>query len=214
MFPLHLNYKILAMNTSFILELIGYTGSFLVIISMLMTSVVKLRVINTIGSVIFCAYAVCIHSYPTAAMQLCLIAINAVSLYKLMNTKKEYSAIELKAEDGYLSYFLKTYSEDIKNFFPDFTGPQKEDKIYLINCGQIAAGLFIAKEEDDGLQVKLDYTTAAYRDTSAAKFFFNYLKDRGIKKLTARSSIPAHEKYLKKMGFSQSGDSFVRLFSE
>ena len=57
------------MTIEIILELIGYLGSLLVIVSMLMTSVVKLRIINTIGSVIFCGYALAIHSYPTAAMQ-------------------------------------------------------------------------------------------------------------------------------------------------
>ena len=39
------------------IELIGYLGSALVVASMLMSSVVKLRVINTIGSGIFAAYA-------------------------------------------------------------------------------------------------------------------------------------------------------------
>ena len=50
------------MRLDLLLELIGYLGSLLVIVSMLMTSVVKLRGINTIGSVIFCAYALAIHS--------------------------------------------------------------------------------------------------------------------------------------------------------
>ena len=39
------------------IEMIGYLGSILVLISMLMSSVIKLRVINTIGSGIFCVYA-------------------------------------------------------------------------------------------------------------------------------------------------------------
>lgn len=38
-------------------EMIGYLGSILVVVSMLMSSVVKLRVINTIGDGIFAAYA-------------------------------------------------------------------------------------------------------------------------------------------------------------
>ena len=75
----------MSINAQFILEMIGYLGSALVIVSMLMTSVIKLRVINTIGGVIFCGYALCIHSYPTAAMQVCLIVINIVNLYKLKN---------------------------------------------------------------------------------------------------------------------------------
>ena len=41
------------MNTQSIWELIGYLASLLVLISLLMTSVVKLRIINLIGSLIF-----------------------------------------------------------------------------------------------------------------------------------------------------------------
>ena len=44
------------MNSAMALELVGYLGSVLVLISMLMTSVVRLRVINLIGSAIFAAY--------------------------------------------------------------------------------------------------------------------------------------------------------------
>lgn len=190
------------MNISILLELIGYLGSLLVIVSMLMTSVVKLRIINTIGSVIFCGYALAIHSYPTAAMQLCLIVINLVNLYKLNNTKKDYSAVSLNTGDGFLSYFLKNYNDDIKKFFPDFTSLEDKDKILLINCEASPAGIFIAKEEDNGLlTVKLDYTTPAYRDCSAGKFLYNHLKSLGIKKISAETKVASHAKYLKKLGF-------------
>ncbi|BDC92697.1 YgjV family protein [Treponema bryantii] len=196
------------MDMRFILELIGYTGSLLVIVSMLMTSVVKLRIINTIGSVIFCGYAIAIHSYPTAAMQICLIIINMINLYKLNNTKKEYSAISTTAGDGFLAHFLFANGTDIKIFFPNFSAPQAEDKIFIITCGEVPAGIFIAKDEGNGvLTAKLDYTTPAYRDCSAGKFLYTHLTRLGIKKIYAETKIPTHEKYLHKMGFSQDGDS-------
>ena len=199
------------MDTKFILELIGYTGSLLVIVSMLMTSVVKLRIINTVGSVIFCGYAIAIHSYPTAAMQICLIIINMINLYKLNNTKKEYAAVGVNAKDGFLAHFLFANSSDIKKFFPDFSNASENDKIFLITCGQVPAGVFIAQEDGaDSLCVKLDYTTPAYRDCSAGKFMFSHLHHLGIKKITAETKIPAHEKYLRKMGFSANGDCFTK----
>jgi hypothetical protein len=199
------------MDTRFILELIGYTGSLLVIVSMLMTSVVKLRIINTVGSVIFCGYAIAIHSYPTAAMQICLIIINMINLYKLNNTKKEYAAVGVNAKDGFLAHFLFANSTDIKKFFPDFSNASENDKIFLITCGQVPAGVFIAQEDGaDSLCVKLDYTTPAYRDCSAGKFMFSHLHHLGIKKITAETKIPAHEKYLRKMGFSANGDCFTK----
>ncbi len=198
------------MDLKLILELIGYLGSLLVIVSMLMTSVVKLRIINTIGSVIFCGYALAIHSYPTAAMQVCLIIINIINLYKLNNTKKEYAAVGTKADDGFLTHFLFANSSDIKKFFPDFSAPSAEDKIFLITCEQVPAGVFIAKDDGKGsLTVKLDYTTPAYRDCSAGKFFYAHLRKLGIKKIYAETKIPAHEKYLHKMGFLPDGDSQV-----
>ncbi len=196
------------MRLELILELIGYLGSLLVIVSMLMTSVVKLRVINTIGSVIFCAYALAIHSYPTAAMQVCLIIINIINLHKLNNTKKEYAAVTTKADDGFLAHFLFTNAGDIKKFFPDFSSPAASDKIFLITCEQVPAGVFIARDNGQGcLSVKLDYTTPAYRDCSAGKFLYAHLKKLGIKKITAETKIPAHEKYLSKMGFLPDRDS-------
>ena len=45
------------MDPKVIVEIIGYIGSALVLVSMLMTSVVRLRIINLIGSVIFAGYA-------------------------------------------------------------------------------------------------------------------------------------------------------------
>jgi hypothetical protein len=190
------------MRIELLLELIGYLGSALVIVSMLMTSVVKLRIINTVGSVIFCGYALAIHSYPTAAMQVCLVVINLVNLYKLNNTKKEYSAIALNASDCFLAHFLFAYNNDIKKYFPDFNGTDNEDKIFLITCEESPAGIFIAKDDGaDQLTAKLDYTTPAYRDCSAGKFLYNHLKHLGVKKISAETKIPSHEKYLKKMGF-------------
>ena len=194
------------MSISLILELIGYLGSALVIVSMLMTSVVKLRIINTVGSVIFCGYALAIHSYPTAAMQVCLIIINMINLYKLNNTKKEYSAINSNAADCFLAHFLLANSIDIKKFFPDFTAPDIDDKIILITCGEVPAGVFIYQEDNKTLKVKIDYTTPAYRDCSAGKFVYNHLKQLGYKTVTAETKIPSHEKYLRKMGFESAQD--------
>ena len=71
-----------------LIEAFGYLGSLLVLVSMLMTSVVKLRIINTIGSVIFTIYAFIIRSYPTALMNFCLVLINLRFLWKMSRMGK------------------------------------------------------------------------------------------------------------------------------
>ena len=112
----------LRMNVSTIIELVGYTGSLLVIISMLMTSLTKLRVVNSIGCIVFATYALIIKSYPTAAMQACLLIINCIGLYNLSKNKKQYSITELQNGDSYINFFIESYKNDIEKFFPKVSG--------------------------------------------------------------------------------------------
>ena len=194
------------MTLSTIFELIGYLGSLLVIVSMLMTSVVKLRIINTIGSVIFGVYAILIHSYPTAVLQLFLIIINVINLYKLFSVKKEFNVVKLSGGDLFAKHFLEQNAQDIKKYFPDFSELEESDTVYLVNSHSTCAGILVARTETANPQtlfVKLDYTTPAYRDTSVAKFLFTYLEAQGLQtfRVAATNFVPAHEKYLKKMGF-------------
>ena len=73
------------METATIYEIIGYVGSALVLVSFLMASVVKLRIVNSVGSLIFAVYALLIKSYPTMVMNICLVLINLYYLWKLRN---------------------------------------------------------------------------------------------------------------------------------
>lgn len=56
------------MNYKIILEIIGYIGSAFVLISFLMATVIKLRIVNSIGSIISVVYGLLIHAYPTVVM--------------------------------------------------------------------------------------------------------------------------------------------------
>lgn len=85
------------MNGPMIIEMVGYLGSILVVVSMLMSSVIKLRIINTTGSGIFAIYALIIHSYPTALMNFCLVGINVYNLVRLMRTDQSYDLIDAKS---------------------------------------------------------------------------------------------------------------------
>lgn len=194
-----------------IIEIVGYIGSALVIISMLMTSVVKLRVINMTGSVIFGAYALCIRSYPTAAMQVALIIINIINLRKLLNTKKEYSVIKLTGTNSFVNHFIGQNEQDIKSIFPEFTQIQPADSVYLVCCHSDCAGILVGEQAaGNTLNVTLDYTTPAYRDTSVGKFLYDKLKEDGVKNLFVKQAVNLHAKYLLKMGFYNKDSGFIK----
>ena len=198
------------MTLQTIVEAVGYFGSLLIIISMLMTSVVKLRIINSIGSAVFAGYALCIHSYPTAAMQFCLIIINCMGLYRLLRTKNVYSVVKLEPGEAFLSYFLHTYGEDIVRYFPGIPAAGQYDCAYLVCCGYSHAGVLLGTMEGDSLTVKIDYTISRYRDTSVGTFLYAWLSAAGVRRLIAETSCPAHVAYLKKMGFVQQEGKFIK----
>ncbi|MBQ9468413.1 MAG: YgjV family protein [Clostridia bacterium] len=189
----------------FIIEGIGYLGSFLVLISMLMTSVVKLRIINAIGSAIFAAYAILISSWPTAVLNICLFLINIYHLVRLMRVKKSYKLVRTNPRDGYLASLLEDNKEDIHIFFPDSSLDTEDATLsYLICCGNAPAGLFFGKETgEDGkdIEILLDYALPAFRDTSVGKFLFERLASEGYRSLVFRGNAPKHTEYMKKVGF-------------
>ena len=119
------------------IEMIGYLGSALVVASMLMSSVVKLRVINTIGSGIFAAYAVIIHSYPTALMNVCLVGINVYNLIKLTQKNQSYDLVEGTQGEGLLRYLLDYYRQDIQSYFPDFSADTPADLACIVCHNEI-----------------------------------------------------------------------------
>jgi hypothetical protein len=67
-------------------EIIGYTASSLVLISFLMRDVKKLRVINTIGCMVFIVYGILLGwSIPIIITNAAIVLING---YYLLKTKK------------------------------------------------------------------------------------------------------------------------------
>lgn len=71
------------------LEIFGYIGTLLILISMMMSSVKKLRIINICGSFISMVYALLCNTYPIVFLNLGLIIINGIQIYKLYSLKKE-----------------------------------------------------------------------------------------------------------------------------
>jgi len=114
------------MDKAMLIEMIGYLGSALVVVSMLMSSVIKLRIINAVGSCIFTAYALIIHSYPTAFMNFCLIVINGYNLVKLLRDSRQYDLVEAGADDAFGSEARKEAADDFALALPEFF--EEEDR--------------------------------------------------------------------------------------
>ena len=192
------------MNTATIFEIIGYVGSALVLISFLMASVVKLRVVNAVGSTIFAVYALLIHSYPTMIMNICLVLINLYYLWKMRNSEPNYRLVALRPSDSFVDFFLGEHREDIAKCFPDRNWHEDElDRAFLVCHGDTPAGLMLGKEKNGMLDVVLDYSTPAYRDSSEGRYLVEHLPQEGLTLLRYEHAEEGHVGYLKKLGYEQ-----------
>ena len=190
------------MTTATIYEIIGYVGSGLVLVSFLMASVVKLRIVNTVGSLIFAAYALLIHSYPTMIMNLCLVLINLYYLWKLRNSEPNYRLVTLRPGEGFVEFFLREHREDIAKCFPGRNWDDSDmNRAWLVCHGEIPAGILLGREKNGVLDVALDYSSPAYRDSSEGRYLLEHLPQEGLKLLRYEHAEEGHVAYLKKMGY-------------
>ena len=195
-----------------ILEIVGYIGSALVVVSMLMSSIVKLRVINTVGSIISGVYAVLCGALPLALMNACLITINLINLWKLSRKKEEiYEMVEAAGGDTLLTRFLDHYKEDIQVFFPDYKPEDTTAQTAFVVLKEGApVGVLMGDVSDGALDIAIDYSTPAYRDCSVGSFLHQQLPGQGVHTLKFTKTVAeGHETYLKKMGYVAEGSEWV-----
>ncbi len=88
------------------LDILGYIGTALVIFSMTMTSVAKLRFFNICGSVLSTVYAIAGHAWPIVIMNVCLMAINVFHLVRGLLGKETPVCVGLSANDPTVRYLL------------------------------------------------------------------------------------------------------------
>ena len=202
------------MDTALLIEIFGYIGSVLVVVSMLMSSIVKLRVVNTIGSIVSGAYALIVGAFPLVLMNGCLIVINVVNLYKLLNTKQSYDLVEGTTEDVLVDYFLKRYYDDIKKHFPAFdANAAKGKKAYIACCDGKPVGMLIGEQNDGRFNILIDYSTPEYRDCSVASFIYSQFTSKNIKEVVySQELVEVHREYMMKMGFKKVNNEYIKKF--
>ena len=201
------------MDPKVLIELFGYLGSTLVVVSMLMSNVVKLRLINTAGSVISATYALIIGSFPLALMNICLIIINLYNLHKLLKTKQEFEIVTGRGNEGMIKNILDHHYPDIMRFFPGFDGSTDDnDVVYVVCCNGVPAGILVGNDMQNGyIDVEIDYSTPAFRNCAVGKYLYEHLPEYGIHALMfTQNKTDEHEAYLTKMGFEQENGEYIK----
>lgn len=203
------------MKDPLIFEIIGYVGSAFVLASFLMASVVRLRIINSVGCIVSVVYGLLIHAYPTVIMNAALLLINIFFLIRMSKQKSaDYHADRVEEGDQFLAYFLEAHGEDIRRYFPSFSPQKSCNYIRFSYCGDKAAGLIMGELSEDGvLRLALDYTTPEYRDLSVGSWLYGQLAEEGIRRVILAVPTENHEKYMVKMGFVKENEGYVKMLN-
>lgn len=189
-------------------ELLGYAASVLVAVSLMMSRIVRLRVINLVGSLAFTIYGVLVGAYPVAAVNAFIVLINLWFLAKMLRTREYFRILQIEPDSEYLRHFLTTHGEEIERFSPGFAhDPSRRELTFFVLRDLVPAGLFIGELRDDGcLWVRLDYVIPAYRDFKIGRWLYDecadFFRARGIAEIRSPSGNPIHAKYLRRMGFT------------
>lgn len=187
------------------LEIFGYIGTCLVIISMLMTSLIKLRLFNFSGSIISLIYALIIKSYPVALLNLCLAGINLFYLLKNILGNKSFTLIKTNISDSSLNYFLKsTICLDLNhNLF-------NTNDIYLVFNNNEIIGLILSKQKNNKLNIDFEYILPKYQSLFYQSFFNDYLKKQNIKEVAIKVESINNKKHLTKAKFKYINNYFIK----
>ena len=187
-----------------LIEVIGYLASVLVAISLMMSSIVKLRIINLIGSLIFTFYGIIISAYPVALVNGFIVIVNVYYLIEIFSAKEYFDILEVEPNSEYLKYFLSFHQKEIKKFVPNFSFDTNDNtRVIFVLRNSVPAGLVCAKNIDiNTVFVNLDYVIPGYRDFKIGKYVYQkFFKENNIRKIFTYPGNNTHNKYLRKMGF-------------
>ncbi len=199
-------------------EIIGYIASGLVAVSLMMSSLLRLRLINLVGAICFTAYGLLIGAYPVAAVNAFIIVINSYYLYQMLRSREYFTLLEVLKGSRFLHYFLNFHQAEIAAFFPGFMYKETEEQLaFFVLRDMVPTGLFIAQPAGEGIaRILLDYVAPGYRDLQVARFVYrehaHLFREKGIHRLVAEAATPKHARYLERMGF-RAGDDTAKTYT-
>lgn len=194
------------MDRQLLYEVIGYVASALVAVSLMMSSILRLRLINLVGSGAFAVYGLLIHAYPVAAMNGFIVLINLFYLHRMLRTREYFRLLSVEPDSQYLRQFLKYYEREIRRFLPAFAyTPAVDDLTVFVLRDMVPAGLFIGRPEGETLRVTLDFVIPQYRDFKVGRYLFvgerEFFRSRGFREIESQPGNREHAAYLRRMGF-------------
>ncbi len=200
------------------LEVVGWLGSVLVVLSLMLAGVWRFRVLNLVGAVIATGYNAALGIWPFAAMNGAIAIIDVYWLVRLQRERHDpatYQVVEVAPDDDYLAHVLRTHAADIARFYPSFTGlTGSGGHAFLVLKGDETVGVVAVRDRGDGVaQIELDYVTPRFRDFTPGEFVYRrsgVFARHGFRRLVVPRDVVGSQDYYERVGFTATDDAWVR----
>lgn len=198
-----------------VLELVGWAGSALLVISLLQARVLRFRVLNLAACLVLIAYNGFVGVWPMFGMNIVLSVINVWFIVQLLRTRHDeatYSVIEVSATDGYLQHFLGVHGDDIAKHHPSSPAVEADDLAYQVLKGDETVGVVVIRRDGDVARVVIDYVTPRFRDFEPGEFVWRTtegLRQRGFRRVVTPPDMVAPYYVSLGVGFRREDRSFV-----
>jgi hypothetical protein len=198
------------------LDLLGWAGSALLIVSLLQARVLRFRVLNLTAGLMLVAFNALVGVWPMVAMNIATSAINVWFIAHMLRERHDEEAfrvLPVRSDNEYLAYVLSVHRADVQRHQPDFSWdgvPRQDRHPFLILRGDETVGVVIMRVADDVAHVELDYVTRRYRDFSPGEFVWRQsgvLRDLGIARVVTSPTMV--DPYYERVGFRREGSSYV-----
>jgi hypothetical protein len=197
-----------------VLEIIGWVGSALVVVSLMQARVLRFRWMNLAGSVIATAYNAVVGIWPFAVMNGVIAVIDVYWLVRLTRERHDaevYEVVPVGAGDHYLRHVLGVHADDIARYYPSFAVPAADAGAaparwaYLVLRGDETVGVVVVRDAGGDVgEVELDYVTPRFRDFTPGEFVYRrsgVFAGTGLRSLVVADDARDTGDYLERVGF-------------
>lgn len=179
-----------------------------------MASVVRLRLISLVGSVVFVVYGGLIDSVPLIVTNIAIAGINVWFLWAELGGRRDLGVVRVPHDSPFLLDFLHHHLADIRDFQPDFDGDIHESDLCLVLTRDgLPAGVVTGRVDGDDLCLELDYVLRAYRDSRLGQWLYGegatVLRSAGVSRVIAEKGSEVHRQYLDRVGFERIDGRYV-----
>jgi hypothetical protein len=191
------------------IDIVGWTGSALLVWSLAQARVLRFRVLNLVASLVLTGYNAVLEVWPMAVVNGVLVAINCWQIARLLRTRHDsaaYEVVEVGADDDFLRHVLARERAEIERWNPGFRwdgAGSGRHAFIVVHEAEVVGVVLVADSGPGTARIELDYVRPRFRDFTPGEFVYRSSRlfaDRGYSRVLAPERM-VDQSYLERVGF-------------